>query len=143
MAEVRAYVLEMAQAVDAYRSYQFPAARSKKTTNGLVNPPLDLVKLASFYDESTWHRNAVRVKARDLVGHGWLLDPEFEEGADPPVPTRSGWTLSSGTAAWTASPSFVEHGAVAFFWNGGVEGRAGRPGAPVFVAERSAGARPD
>ena len=104
MAEVRAYVLEMARAVDAYRSYQFPAARSKKTTNGLVNPPLDLVKLASFYDESTWHRNAVRVKARDLVGHGWLLDPEFEEGADPP-----------GAAA-------DQERLDAFFWNGGVDG---------------------
>ena len=104
MAEVRAYVLEMAQAIDAYRSYQFPAARSTKTTNSLVNPPLDLGKLASFYDESTWHRNAVRVKARDLVGHGWLLEPEFEEGADPPGADAEKEQLD------------------AFFWNGGVDG---------------------
>ena len=104
MPEVKAYVLEMAQAIDAYRSYQFPAARSTKTTNSLVNPPLDLGKLASFYDESTWHRNAVRVKARDLVGHGWLLEPEFEEGAEPPGADAEKEQLD------------------AFFWNGGVDG---------------------
>ena len=105
MAEVRAYVLDMGQAIDTYRSYQFPAARSKKTgPNGLVNPPLHLGKLAEFYNESTWHRNAVRVKARDLVGHGWTLEPEFPEGAGPTGANAERERLD------------------AFFWNGGVEG---------------------
>ena len=106
MAEVRAYILDMGQAIDTYRSYQFPAARSKKTgPNWLVNPPLDLGKLAEFYNESTWHRNAVRVKARDLVGHNWTLEPEFPEGAGRP----------SGANAEREQLD-------AFFWNGGVEG---------------------
>ena len=103
--EIRAYVLDVAQAVDAYRSYQFPTARAKKTgPNGLVNPPLDLVQLAEFYNESTWHRNAVRVKARDLVGHGWTLEPEFSEGGEPPGATTEKEQLDT------------------FFWNGGVDG---------------------
>ena len=104
MAKVRAYVLNMAEAAGAYRSYQFPASRARKTSpNGLVNPPLDLGKLAEFYNESTWHRNAVRVKARDLVGHGWTLEPEYEEGRAP-------------TGAESEKEALD-----AFFWNGGVE----------------------
>ena len=104
MREIRAYYLNVGQAVEEYRRYELPAPRAKKvSTNGLVNPPLDLGKLAEFYNESTWHRKAVRVKARDLAGHGWLLAPEFEEGADPPAATAEKDVLD------------------AFFWNGGVE----------------------
>ena len=69
-----------------------------------MNPPLDLVQLAEFYNESTWHRNAVRVKARDLVGHGWTLEPEFSEGGEPPGATTEKEQLDT------------------FFWNGGVDG---------------------
>ena len=71
--------------------------------NGLVNPPLDLGKLAEFHSESTWHRNAVRVKARDLVGHHWVLEPEFPEGSEP-----------SGSEA---ERELLD----TFFWNGGIE----------------------
>ena len=102
--EVRAYVLNMEQAIGAYRSYQFPAARAKKLSpTGLVNPPLDLGKLAEFYNESTWHRNAVRVKARDLVGHHWVLEPEFPEGSEPTASEAERELLDT------------------FFWNGGIE----------------------
>ena len=105
MTEVKAYVLNVGEAVAAYRSYQFPAGRTRKTDrSGLVNPPLDLDKLAEFYNESTWHRNAVRVKARDQVGHGWTLEREFEEGADPPGAAAERESLDS------------------FFWNGAIEG---------------------
>ena len=129
--EVRAYVLDAAQAVDTYRSYQFPAARAKKTgPGGLVNPPLDLGRLAGFYDESVWHRNAVRVKARDLVGHGWSLEPEFAQGGGP--------------AGAEAEKERLD----AFFWNGGVDGftqaeRTGRPHSPAFLPQRGVGADAD
>ena len=105
--EVRAYIIDVAAAVATYRSYQFPSARSKKAgPNGLVNPPLDLAQLAAFYNESTWHRNAVRVKARDLVGHSWTLEPEFAEDAEP------------------AGAPVEKEQLDTFFWNGGVDGFA-------------------
>ena len=83
-AEVKAYVISLPQAEEAYRKYNLPMERVKVFgNNGLVNPPLDMGKLAAFYNESTWHRNAVRVKARDVVGHDWSLEEEFTEGEEP------------------------------------------------------------
>ena len=104
-AEMRAYVIDVVEAITAYRSYQFPAPRNAKTgRNGLINPPLDLDRLAEFYNESTWHRNAVRVKSRDQVGHGWTLTREFAEDEEPPG-AQGEWELLDN-----------------FFWNGAVEG---------------------
>ena len=121
MAEVKAYVIDVGQAVTAYRSYQFPAPRTQKAgRNGLVNPPLDLDRLAEFYNESTWHRNAVRVKARDQVGHGWSLTREFEEGADPPGADGEKELLDG--FFWERSHRRVRHGR-----------GPGRPGAPLPV----------
>ena len=121
MAEVMAYLLNVGEAVAAYRSYQFPAGRERKIDrSGLVNPPLDLDRLAEFYNESTWHRNAVRVKARDMVGHGWTLEREFEEGADPPGSAAEKEVLDS------------------FFWNGAIEGFANSddidPPMPLYLS---------
>lgn len=101
--ELKAYVVNVREAMGAYREYALPQLRERKVgAQGLIHPPLDLDGLASKYDESTWHRNAVRTKARDVVGHGWSLQPEFE-GQEPP-----------GAAA-------EKEALDAFFWNGAVE----------------------
>lgn len=79
--EMQAYVLDLATAnASAFRAYTLPVERtSLMGTKGLVNPPIDLVTLARFFDESTWHRNSVSVKARDVVGHDWTLRKEGQE----------------------------------------------------------------
>ena len=121
MAEVKAYVVDVPGAVAAYRSYQFPSGRERKTDRtGLVNPPLGLDRLAEFYNESTWHRNAVRVKARDQVGHGWTLEREFPEDQPPPGAEAEKGLLD------------------AFFWNGAIEGfthsEAIDPPVPLYLS---------
>ena len=130
-AEMRAYVIDVGEAITAYRSYQFPAPRNAKTgRNGLINPPLDLDRLAEFYNESTWHRNAVRVKSRDQVGHGWTLTREFAEDEEPPG-AQGEWELLDN-----------------FFWNGAVEGftdaaESRAAGAAVPVPQRGDGTSAD
>ena len=83
--EVRAYILDLEGVAREFRSYNLPVERKQVVGNqGLINPPLDLITLARFYDESTYHRNAVSVKARDVIGHDWAIEPEIMEGEDGP-----------------------------------------------------------
>lgn len=66
---VKAYILDLEGVTREFRSYNLPSERKAVMGNqGLVNPPIDLVTLARFYDESTYHRNAVSVKARSVPG---------------------------------------------------------------------------
>ncbi len=82
--EVKAYIIALEDAETAYRQYSLPIERVRLVGNrGLINHPLDQDKLASFYNESTYHREAVSVKARDVIGHGWFLEQEFGEDENP------------------------------------------------------------
>lgn len=82
--EVRGYILDLEGASREFRTYNLPEERKSVVGNqGLINAPVDLVTLARFYDESTYHRNAVSVKARDVIGHDWSIEAEIDGDETP------------------------------------------------------------
>ncbi|MBC8280741.1 MAG: phage portal protein [Chloroflexi bacterium] len=119
--EVKAYILDLEGVAREFRSYNLPEERKHLVGNqGLVNPPVDLVTLARFYDESTYHRNAVSVKARDVIGHDWTIEPEIEGDEDE----------SDENAQKKELKTFFQEGAVEGFTTFQTERTDREPGQP-------------